>query len=156
MHLTNHDFHDLYRLLCFFRAWPDRLPAMCGGVRELLAIVCSPKEGCAGPDALRRCLRPFVGTDDPYLSWVHTGNDVPAQLEPLRKPQAHIVARAILQELLDSAGDRDRVYLLCDSTHNLPLAFTSPGWHHMPLREMIYDYRERYNPDFLTTELKRL
>lgn len=156
MHLTNYDYHDLYRLLCHFRAWPEQLPDMCGAVSGMLALLSSPEDGCAGPNALRRIWAPFVPADDPFLSWVRVENDYSADVEILRKPQAYAVAGAILQELLNSASDPARVYLLCDSTHNIPLILADPGRHHMPYRDMLSDYRSRYSPSFLKAELRRL
>ena len=156
MHLTNYDFHDLYRLLCHFRARPEQLPGMRGAVSAMLALLDSPEEGCAGPNALRRMMQPFVPADDPFLSWVRVENDYSAGVEIVRKPQAYAVARGILRELLASAEDRERVYLLCDSTHNLPLSFSHPGWHPMSFQDMLADYLRRYSPAFLKDALRRL
>ena len=156
MHLTNYDLHDLYRLLCHFRARPEQLPGMREAVGGMLTLLDSPEEGCAGPNAIRHILQPFLPADDPFLSWVLIENDYSAGMEIVRQPQAYAVLSAILRELLDSADDPERVYLLCDATHNLPLILAEPGRHHMPFRDMLRDYRQRFRRDFLKAELRRL
>lgn len=145
--------HDLYRLLCFLRSQPDRSPDLDAATRELLTGI---ESGNSSPDLVREALRRSRLGQEPRLSWVMADADDPAEMKRSAAPAAGAVVAGILRELLHATGDPRRVYLLCDSTHNLPLILADPQRHHGSLDEMLEDYRTRYSPSFLHAELPQL
>lgn len=152
MSLINYDLYDLYALFCYLRHSPSRLPDFRQAVRQIITAVYEPAE----VNRIRHILRPCAHTEDIALSWVLTDNEYSADVRIIRDASALAVVCGMLEELLQAGDDQGRVYLLCDSVHNIPLILADPGRHHMPFKDMLRDYRMQYAPSFLKAELARL
>ena len=64
---------------------------------------------------------------------------------------------AILKELLLCLeNDPERVCLLCDASHNIPLLLVDEKRPEKTINSMLKEYRKRYVPEFLCEELKLL
>lgn len=155
MYLTGHDLHDLYHLLCCFRAAPADLASCRAALERLLVHIGSPASGDPEPGVIRHMLRPCVPDSSVIWSWVHLDADR-SSVQVMKRSAPYRVLTAILEEILRCGDDPDQLYLLCDATHNIPLILADPGRHHMPFDDMLSPYRPLYSPHFLQRELAGL
>lgn len=156
MQLLNYDLYDLYALFVFLRAHPQRFAAYRQGVRQIAAHIAAPDLGVVDANSIRRCLRPCYAAEDSWLHWVLIDSEYAADVRVIRKEAYYPLLAAMLQEMLTCGDDPDRLQLLCDALHNVPLILTGEPQPLQHIQTEIGRYQDAYDPEFLRAELKRL
>lgn len=157
MKLINYDFHDLYALITFFRSNPTKT-AYLPAIKKINQYLDSePSQNGIKLNTIRKILKPYTSAQDEQLSWVFTENKYTANIFVIKNDACYTIMSAIFRELLLCLGnDPERVYLLCDASHNIPLLLIDEKRPQKTIATMINEYRKRYNSEFLCEELKLL
>lgn len=157
MRLINYDFYDMYALITFFRSNPAKaeyLPAIEKIIRYLDS---EPSQNSIESNTIRKILKPYTSEQDEQLSWVFTENKYTANIFIIKNEACYMIMSAIFRELLLCLGnDPERVYMLCDASHNIPLLLIDEKRPEKAITSMIKEYRKHYAPEFLYKELKLL
>lgn len=73
----------------------------------------------------------------------------------IKKESYYTVLSSVFEEMLDIYTDEQRLYLMCDAAHNIPLLLANENKPMPIINTMIKDYRKQYNKLFLVNEFKR-
>ena len=157
MHLINYDFYDLHALITFFRQNVVRFSFYEKAVEEIIRCIDMPMQnnGIAA-NTVRKIIRPYIDTNDELLSWVLTDNQYTANVIIIKNEGCYRLLSAVFKEMLKCVDDSQRLYSLCDSTHNIPLILADDKKPQKAIKAMIKDYLNKYNKHFLSEELKSL
>lgn len=156
MYLINYDLYDMHALIVFFRYAPERFPLYAQAVSELLGYLETPPERQLAYNNVRRILRPYYVPEDETLSWVLTDNRYTANVCILKSDACYAVLSAVCREMLACCDDTERLYLLCDAVHNIPLLLADVKHPKKAMRLMLREYRTQYNRAFLLKEWKHI
>ena len=157
MYLLNYDFYDLHALFVFFRSKPDRFPHYRPAVEQLIGYIGEPAvQNGIDTNTVRKILQPFRSDDDDTLSWVDVNNEYTANIRIIKNQSCYDIIRAVLTEMTVCSEDTDRLYLLCDAVHNIPLILADEPKPSAALKACIAEYRSRYSKSFLSTEIKSI
>ena len=155
MHLLNYDFYDLHAFIAFFRSSPARLPNYRYSISQIIDYINAPVSNGCDFNTVRKFVSPYFAPQDEALSWVLVNNMYTANVFAVKKEQCYPVLSSIFQEMLDIYIDEQRLCLLCDAAHNIPLLLADENKPISVINTMIKDYRKQYNKLFLVNELKR-
>ncbi|MGN1105579.1 MAG: hypothetical protein ACI4RH_02935 [Huintestinicola sp.] len=108
------------------------------------------------PNTIRKILRPFFDDNDDALSWVLINNAYTANISIIKPKAYYLILSAVFEEMLKVYSDEQRLYLLCDASHNIPLILADVKKPKKSIKEMVSDYRKQYNKNFLVNELKSI
>lgn len=153
--LINYDFYDIHALIVFFRSTPEKFAAYSGSVREIMGLLKS-YDGYVPDNAVRKMFRSDYNENDTLISWVLTDNRYTANLRIIKNESCYKILLRIFEEMLMTYDDKQRFYLLCDASHNIPLVLADVKKPKKTVKAMIKNYRKRYNDSFLRDELKIL
>lgn len=156
MYLINYDLYDLQALFVFFRSKPERLSDYKPALNDIIDYIIAPQGHCGDYNNIRKIIRPYYNKIDEILSWVLVDNVYPTNIYIIKQEVVYSIISSILREMLDNCGDKNRLYLLFDSTHNIPSILMGEVKESKIIRIMIKEYRKRYNLQFLKDELKLL
>ena len=121
MKLLNCDFYDLYALIIFFRADTDKVSEYAGAIEQMVTYLEEPiltKE--LKFNTVRKILRAHVSKAEKGLSWIWTENVYTGNVKIMKNIGYYHILIEIFREMLRSIGDSQRLWRLCDVTHNLP------------------------------------
>ena len=152
MYLINYDFHDIYSLIVFFRTWKDRFEHYKPALAKITEYIDSSAKNELDYNIVRKILRPYFVPEDSFLSWINTDNMYTANVFIVKKEVYYSAIKKIFNEMSEIYQDKQRLYLLCDAVHNIPLLFVEYN-KKLPknaIKNMLKDYRKQYNKDFLT------
>lgn len=157
MRLINYDFYDLHALITFFRQNVERFSFYEKAVEEIICCIDMPMQnnGIAA-NTVRKIIRPFIDTDDKLLSWVLTDNQYTANVVIIKNEGCYRLLSTVFKEMLQCVDDSQRLYLLCDAAHNIPLVLADNTKPKKAINLMIKDYRNKYSKNFLSDELKTI
>lgn len=157
MYLTNYDFYDLHALLVFFRSFPERAASYKEPMQVMIDYLESPDDSdYIESNYVRKRLMPCIQPEDCALEWAKTENVYVAEIYLIKQEFRYKILAAILREVILSADDEEKINLLCDAAHNIPLLLAQEKHPRQAIRQMIKSYQKQYNPGFLTAELKNL
>lgn len=157
MHLINYDFYDLHALITFFRQNSERLLFYKKAVEEIICCIEMPMQNNGiTANTIRKIIRPYINTNDELLSWVLTDNQYTANVVIIKNEGCYRLLSAVFKEMLRCVDDSQRIYLLCDAAHNIPLLLADEAKPQKAIKAMIKDYRNKYNRHFLSDELKSI
>lgn len=160
MILTQHDLYDLHAVFVTIRNNPN--------TRDTYAVIVRLKDlfdkwdhdACFEGNVIRKTLRPAPELDRERYYWVDTDN-VYAYHGRLFKPD-HPVYPMLRQAFdmlfqLMRAGDSERVSLLADGFHNIPLILCEKNTHiRRRVEQELTSVRRMLGAQFLREELKNL
>ncbi|MGN1101874.1 MAG: hypothetical protein ACI4RG_06745 [Huintestinicola sp.] len=106
------------------------------------------------PNTIRKILRPYFKDNDEALSWVLVNNEYTANISIIKTEAYYLILSAVFEEMLKFYSNEQRLYLLCDTSHNIPVVLADIKKPEKAVKEMIGDYRKQYNKFFLANELK--
>ena len=156
MYLINYDLYDLHAFFTFFRSAPARFPDYILPVKQLVEHVNAPVGNTSDFNAVRRIISPFYDPRDESLSWVLVNNMYTANVFAVKTEAYYHILSAVFKEMLDFYNDEQRLYLLCDAVHNIPVLLADEKKPKPIIAAMIGDYRKQYNRAFLENELKNV
>lgn len=157
MYLFNYDFYDLYALLVFFRSNPSKVSLYAEAMKQIVSYMETDTTDTAmESNVIRKILRSHIPASEEYLSWVGVDNMYTANIVIIKNKHHYDIIGAIFKEMLACAGDSDRVWLLCDVTHNIPLLLADHKKPRKVIHSMLKGYQKSYNKDFLKQEVKDL
>lgn len=154
--LINYDLYDLHALMVFLRQNTDKFSQYENAVRQIVSCLeASMQTGGGEANSIRKILMPFVSEEE-QLSWALVENRYTANVIIIKNKAYYDILSAVLREMLRWGNDRERLYLLCDAVHNIPLLLADVKKPKKAAAAMIKDYQRKYDGDFLSDELKRL
>lgn len=157
MHLINYDFYDLHALITFFRCNTEKTAYLSAIEQVIKYIDAEQITNSVEANAVRKVLNPYIEPQDEALSWVFIENQYTANMRIIKDGARYRIISAILKELIGYLGkDPERVYLLCDATHSIPLLLADEKRPQKAIASMIKPYRQSYDTQFLYEELKLL
>lgn len=157
MHLLNHDFDDLYALIVYFRSRDTKIPQYIKALEQIILYIDAPiVNKVIEFNTVRKILRAHVKTNDEVLSWIAVDNEYTAHTFIIKKEIYYRVLVAIFKEMIVSQQDNQRLWMLCDSVHNIPLLLVDLKKPKRAIKTMIKCYQKEYNKKFLIKELKGL
>lgn len=155
MYLINYDFYDLYALIVYFRSNPARFPCYIESIRQIIDYLnASTITNEIIDNQIRRFISPYFDKQDEALSWVPVNNVYTANIFVIKKEAYYRILSSVFEEMIGSYNDEERLYLLCDATHNIPLLLADEENPKKIIKIMINDYRKQYNKLFLKDELR--
>ena len=98
----------------------------------------------------------YVKEEEPGLFWIWVENVYTGNVLTMKNEGYYRVLAAVFREMLVSIGDNQRLWRLCDATHNLPILLVECKAPKKGIKSMIRIYQVQYNRDFLEEELKAL
>ena len=156
MFLINYDFYDLHALIVYFRYAPTRFSDYTVPVRQIIDYMNTPIiTNVINDNQIRRLISPYYDEQDESLSWVLVNNRYTANMWVVKKEPYYPILSAVFEEMLDIYSDEQRLYLLCDAAHNIPLILADAKKPIPIIKTMIKDYRKQYDKSFLANELKQ-
>lgn len=157
MLLTNYDFYDLHALLVFFRQFPKRVGSYKEPLQEIIDHLEAPADlNYIECNYVRKRLMPYIQPEDYALEWAKTENTYVANIRVIKQQSRYKALAAIFREIVLSLDDEQKLNLLCDAVHNIPLLLADEKHPNRAIKEMIKPYQKKYNSQFLTAELKNL
>ena len=156
MYLLNYDFYDLHALITFFRNNTARFSDYKASVEQIVQYMKAPAANGIEPNTIRKILRPYFKDNDEALSWVLVNNEYTANISIIKMEAYYLILSAAFEEMLKFYSNEQRLYLLCDASHNIPLILADIKKPEKAIKEMIRDYRKQYNKFFLVNELKSI
>lgn len=157
MQLLNYDFYDLYALLIFFRMETDKISEYAGAVEEIVACLEEPAfSNVTDCNTIRKILQAHVNKEERGLLWIWTENIYTGNTLTMKNTCYYFILAEIFREMLHNLGDNQRLWRLCDSTHNLPTLLVECKEPKKAIKSMIRIYQMEYNKEFLIEELKAL
>lgn len=157
MQLLNYDFYDLYALLIFFRMETDKISEYAGAVEEIVACLEEPVfSNVTDCNTIRKILQAHVNKEERGLLWIWTENIYTGNTFTMKNTGYYRILAEVFREMLHNLGDNQRLWRLCDSTHNLPTLLVESKEPKKAIKSMIRIYQMDYNKDFLVEELKAL
>lgn len=157
MNLLNYDFHDLYALIIFFRADTDKVSEYAGAIEQLVTYLEEPALTNELPfNTVRKILQAHVSETEQGLSWIWTENVYTGNVKIMKNIGYNCILIEIFREMLRCIGDCQRLWLLCDATHNVPTLLVECKRPKKVIKSMIRIYQMKYSKKFLIEELKVL
>lgn len=158
MRLINYDFHDIYALLVYFRSNASQIYKYTNAIEDLISYLETPMtDNIILFNTVRNIVRNHMNEKVEGLEWLFVDNEYSALTSIVKEEYAYCVMTRILKEMLEYCDDKDRIFLLCDATHNIPLILSkSLSYVKKPQKEistMIAYYRKQYDKSFLKKEL---
>lgn len=153
--LLNYDFYDIHALIVFFRNTPERFAAYSSSVREIMRLLRSD-DGYVSDNAVRKMLRSDFNENDTQILWTLTDNRYTANLCIIKNENSYRILLRIFEEMFGAYDDKQRFYLLCDASHNIPLILADNQKPKKILKSMIKEYRKKYDSSFLCAELRNI
>lgn len=155
MYLINYDFYDLYALIVYFRSDPARFPCYIEPIRQIIDYLNAPvTDNEIIDNQIRRFISPYFDKQDEALSWVLVNNVYTANVFIIKKEAYYRVLSSVFEEMIGFYNDEERLYLLCDAAHNIPLLLADEQNPVPIINTMLADYKKYYNKLFLKNELK--
>lgn len=154
MFLLNYDLYDLHAFITFFRNYPARFPNYILSVKQIIDYINTPISNQVNNNTIKRIISPYFAPQDEALSWVLVNNKYTANLFMVKIEPYYQVLSSVFKEMIDFYNDEQRLYLICDATHNIPLILADVKKPKQVINTMIKDYRKQYNKLFLRNELK--
>ena len=157
MKLLNYDFYDLYALLIFFRMDTDKISEYAKTIEELITCLENPAFN-NGTDCniVRKILQKHVSKEEKGLFWIWTENIYTGNTITMKNTSHYCILAEIFREMLCNLGDNQRLWRLCDATHNIPTLLVECKEPKKAIKTMIRIYQMEYNKEFLVEELKVL
>lgn len=156
MFLNNYDFYDLHAFITFFRNNPKKT-AYFPAVEKIIEYINQPQiNNSIGMNTIRKIVNPYIKNDEEQLSWVFVENAYTANLCIIKNEAHYKILSVVLGEIILSIDDSERVYMLCDATHNIPELLVDVKKPKKAIISMIKNYRKQYHQKFLYDELKLL
>lgn len=157
MRLINYDFDDLYALIVFFRNDTDKIAEYAEAIKQIIACLEGKNgENESSCNTIRKILQYYVKEEEPGLFWIWVENVYTGNVLTMKNEGYYRVLAAVFREMLVSIGDNQRLWRLCDATHNLPILLVECKAPKKGIKSMIRIYQVQYNKDFLEEELKAL
>lgn len=157
MKLLNYDFYDLYALLIFFRMETDKISEYAEAVEEIVACLEQPVfSNVSECNTVRKILQKYVSEGEQGLLWIWTENIYTGNILTMKNTCYYRILAEVFREMLHNLGDNQRLWRLCDSTHNLPTLLVECKEPKKAIKSMIRTYQVEYNKEFLIQELKAL
>ena len=156
MYLLNYDFYDLHALITFFRSNTARFSDYKASVEQIVQYMKAPAVSGIEPNTVRKILRPYFDDNDNALSWVLVNNAYTANISIIKSEAYYSILLAVFEEMTAIYSDEQRLYLLCDASHNIPVILADVKKPEKAIKEMVRDYRKQYNKNFLVNELKSI
>lgn len=157
MRLLNYDFYDLYALIIFFRADTDKVSQYTKALEQIVSYMTEPaSENVLEFNTVRKILRSHVNETEEGLSWIWAENVYTGNVLIIKNGKYYNILVAIFQEMIQCARDKQRLWQLCDATHNIPTLLVASKKPKKIIKSMVRFYRKDYNKDFLVEELKRM
>lgn len=157
MSLVNYDFYDLYALLIFFRADTDKISEYAAAIEELVTCLeQSVVSKVSEYNTIRKILQSYVSEEEQGLSWIWTENVYTGHIFILKNVGYYCIMAEVFREMLRNLDDGERLWWLCNSTHNLPTLLAEGKDSKKAIKSIIRIYQMKYNKDFLMKELKAL
>lgn len=158
MRLLNYDFHDIYALLVYFRSNASQIYKYTKAIQDLISYIEAPMpDNVVLFNTVRNIVRNHMNEKVEGLEWLFVDNEYSALTSVVKEEYAYSVMSRILREMLDYGNDKERMFLLCDATHNIPLILSkSLPYVKKPqkeIRAMLEYYRKQYDVSFLKKEL---
>lgn len=158
MRLLNYDFHDFYGLLIYFRSNASQIYKYTNVIKDLISYLEAPMtDNTVLYNTVRNIVRNHMNEKVEGLEWLFVDNEYSALTSVVKEEYAYSMMTRILREMLDYCNDKERMFLLCDATHNIPLILSkSLPYVKKPQNEisaMIKYYRKQYDVSFLRKEL---
>ena len=157
MHLINYDFYDLYAVIIFVRSSPNdkRLIPVLNSIAEL--IEAPQSDNGIESNIVRKAIRQCDKADIDGLSFANTDNVYTANIRIMKNSVYYKILSKIFRELADSMSiSIERTVAAADSLHNIPLLLADELKPKKAITLAIKEYRARYSPIFLASELKAL
>ena len=158
MHLLNYDFHDMYALIIYFRNFPTHIRSYVQPIKDIISYIEAPmSDNVLETNMVRKLIRVHIEAKENGLGWVFVDNEYTANLTVMKKDSHYRLMVAIFKEMLNFCEDEQRMFLLCDATHNIPLVLSNAFTVKRPKKEieiMVSHYQKQYNKEFLVRELK--
>ncbi len=155
MYLFNYDFDDLYALIVYFRSCTAEFPKYIKALEQIVSYVEAPMANNVELSSVRKILRPYINEEEEeILSWVLVENVYTAHIHIVKNEIYYRMLSAIFKEMIQCANDKQRLWLLCDATHNIPLVLVDLKKPKKAIKSMIKYYQKEYNKNFLIEELK--
>ena len=157
MQLLNYDFYDLYALLIFFRMDTKKIAEYAEAIEELVACLEQPVFGnVCECNTIRKILKCYVSEEEQGLVWIWTENIYTGNTLTMKNVGYYDILAEVFREMLRNLGDNQRLWRLCDSTHNLPTLLVECEEPQKAIKSMVRIYQMEYNRNFLVEELKAL
>lgn len=156
MYLLNYDFYDLHALITFFRSNTAGFSRYKSSIEQIVQYIKAPVVSGIEPNTIRKILRPYFKDKDEALSWVLVNNAYTANIFIIKAAAYYDILVSVFEEMLMFYSDEQRLYLLCDASHNIPLILVDVKKPEKAIKEMVSDYRKQYNKNFLVNELKSI
>jgi len=157
MFLLNYDLYDLHALITFFRNNPAKLEYFTVIEQVIKYIDAEQTHNGIEPNTIRKILKPYIETQEEQLSWVFVENKYTANMFIIKnEPYLKILSSVFKEIALCLKDNSNRVYLLCDSSHNIPLLLADEKKPKKEIISIIKPYREKYNKKYLNLELELL
>lgn len=157
MQLLNYDFYDLYALLIFFRMDTKKIAEYAEAIEELVACLEQPVFGnVCECNTIRKILQGYVSEEEQGLVWIWTENIYTGNTLTMKNVGYYDILAEVFREMLRNLGDNQRLWRLCDSTHNLPTLLVECEEPQKAIKSMVRIYQMEYNRNFLVEELKAL
>ena len=152
----NYEFYDIHALLVYFRVRPEQLGQFVPALETLRGTMQPSEPPQMAEETVRVLLRSCWTPEDAALDWVEVDNRYTANIFVMKNAAHYALLAAVLQELLNCAGDEARTVLLCDAVHNIPLLLCDKPHPHRVIERYLSDYRKTYNKAFLKAECRAL
>ncbi len=157
MQLLNYDFYDLYALLIFFRMDTDKISKYAVAIEELVTCLEQPVfSNVSECNTVRKILQAYVSEEEQGLFWIWTENIYTGNTFTMKNVGYYRILAEVFREMLHNLEDNQRLWRLCDSTHNLPTLLVECKEPKKAIISMIRIYQIEYNKNFLVEELKVL
>lgn len=157
MQLLNYDFYDLYALLIFFRMDTDKISKYAVAIKELVTCLEQPVfSNVSECNTIRKILQAYVSEEEQGLFWIWTENIYTGNTYTMKNVVYYRILAEVFREMLHNLEDNQRLWRLCDSTHNLPTLLVECKEPKKAIISMIRIYQIKYNKNFLVEELKML
>lgn len=154
MYLLNYDFYDLHALITFFRNNTSRFSHYISSIEQIDQYIKAPAANGIEPNTVRKILRPLYDDYDNALSWMLVNNEYTANIYIIKANAYYSILSSLFEEMTEFYRDGQRMYLLCDASHNIPLILADEKKPQKAIEAMVRDYRNLYNKHFLADELK--
>lgn len=155
MYLLNYDFYDLYALIIFFRTDTDKVSQYTRALEQIISYMEEPVAGNVLEfNTVRKILRSHVNEAEEGVSWIWAENVYTGNVVIIKNERYYHILTAIFREMIQCAGDGQRLWQLCDATHNIPTLLVECKEPKKVIKSMVRIYQKEYNKDFLVGELK--
>ena len=155
--MINYDFYDLYAVIICIRSNPKdkRLIPVLNRIVEIIEL--PQPDNDIDPNIVRKAIRQCDKADIEGLSFANTDNVYTANIRIMKNPVHYKILSKIFRGLAESMSvSSERTAAAADSFHNIPLLLADELKPKKAITLAIKEYRARYSPIFLASELKEL